>query len=86
MNLKKIKNILPDFIYLILKKIYHILRFFNFIRVNYTTGDKISFGISEAGDFLKEKISNSKIFLEFGSGNTTIFAQKNNMKNNSYKS
>lgn len=79
MDLKKIKKFLPTFVYLIFKKIYHILRFFNFIRVNYTTSDKISFGSSEAGDFLKAKISSSKIFLEFGSGNTTIFAKKNNI-------
>ena len=78
MELKKIKNILPTYIYSFLKKIYHILRFFDLVKVNYTSNNNVFFGSLEAGDFLKKKILNSKIFLEFGSGNTTLYAQKNN--------
>ena len=63
--------------YQFLKKVYHILRYYNFINPNYSTTDKITFGSLDAGSFLKKRIINAKCFLEFGSGNTTIFANEN---------
>lgn len=75
----KIKTLLPSFIYNLLKIIYHILRFHNLINPLYSSSNKITFGNEETGNFLKSKILNSKIFLEFGSGNTTIIAEENKL-------
>ena len=77
MKIHKIKNILPNQVYLILKKIYHIFRFFNLVKIKYSSSKNIYFGSNKAANFLKKKILNSKLFLEFGSGNTTIFAMEN---------
>ena len=73
----KFKKLLPSFLYQFFKKVYHILRYYNLINPNYSTTDKITFGSLDAGSFLKKRIINSKCFLEFGSGNTTIFANDN---------
>ena len=73
----KFKKLLPSFLYQFFKKVYHILRFYNLINPNYSTTDSITFGSLDAGSFLKKKIINAKFFLEFGSGNTTIFANDN---------
>lgn len=75
----KIKNFLPSFLYKILKKIYHILRFYNLINPNYSTNNNITFGNKNTGDYLKNKIISANFFLEFGSGNTTLIAQENNI-------
>jgi len=66
------------FLYKFLKIIFHILRYLNIIRPKYSTSNSIIFGDRVTGDFLKKKILNSNFFLEFGSGNTTIFAKENN--------
>ena len=76
----KIKNFLPSFLYKLIKKTFHIFRFYNLVKPNYTTSNKIVFGSLEAGEFLKKKITGAKCFLEFGSGNTTIFAQEKKIK------
>ena len=77
--IKFFKKIFPSFIYIFFKKIYHILRFYNIINPEYSTSDSIKFGDEETGKFLREKIIRSKIFLEYGSGNTSILAFKNNV-------
>ncbi len=72
-----IKKYTPSIFYIFFKKIYHILRFYSLIKPNYNTPGFIKFGGEETGNFLKDKILKSNFFLEFGSGNTTIFAFKN---------
>lgn len=76
----KLKNLIKSIpiLYNILKIIFHTLRYLNVIRPKYSTSNNIVFGDRETGDFLKKKILNSNFFLEFGSGNTTIFAKENN--------
>jgi len=78
--LKIIKKILPNFLYNFLKKVYHIFRYYNLLNPNYSSSDKITFGDLKTGNFLKDKILNASAYLEFGSGNTTIFASKNDIK------
>ena len=73
-NIIKIKNFLPSFLYNFFKYIYHILRFYNLIVPGYGVKDDIIFGDKKTGEFLQQKILNSKKFLEFGTGKTTIFA------------
>ncbi len=80
------KKFFPKKIYFFFKKIYHILRFYNIFNPNYKSSDKIKFGDDNTGKYLKDKILHSKIFLEYGSGNTTILASKNNIKNFSVES
>ena len=79
--MKKIKQIIKliPILHKILKIIFHTLRYSNIIRPNYSTSNKVIFGDHETGNFLKKKILNSNFFLEFGSGNTTIFAEENNI-------
>ena len=77
-NINRIKRFAPFFLYIFLKKIYHLLRYFNLINPDYSSKNNIKFGDEEAGNFLKNKIRNSHTYLEFGSGNTTIFAADNN--------
>jgi len=80
------KKFFPKKIYFFFKKIYHILRFYNIFNPNYKSSDKIKFGDDNTRKYLKDKILHSKIFLEYGSGNTTILASKNNIKNFSVES
>ena len=58
----KFKKLLTSFLYQFLKKVYHILRYYNLINPNYSTTDKITFGSLDAGSFLKKRIINSKCF------------------------
>ena len=55
MKIHKIKNILPNQVYLILKKIYHIFRFFNLVKIKYSSSKNIYFGSNKAANFLKKK-------------------------------
>ena len=84
--IKVIKKIIPSFIFNFLKKIFHILRFYNLINPDYSVDESIKFGEKKAGQFLKNKIVQSKNYLEFGSGNTTILAFNNSIKYNSVES
>ena len=85
-NILKIKNFLPDFLYNFFRNVYHIFRFYNLIRPNYGVKDDIIFGDKDTAQFLKQKILNSKKFLEFGTGKTTILASKANIDHYSIES
>ncbi len=56
--------------------IYHYLRFNGFIKINYNTKGFIDFKSNVANIFFKKKLKKSKIYLEYGSGNSTLVAQK----------
>lgn len=77
LNIKYIKSIFPIIFYKILKYFYHIFRYYNLTKPNYSTSQKIIFGSKIAGNFLKNKILKSNFFFEYGSGNTTIFSKYN---------
>ena len=42
--------------------------------------EKINFGSIKANNFFKKKIKNSNFFFEYGSGSSTIYADKKNKK------
>ena len=42
--------------------------------------EKVNFGSSKANKFFKKKLKNSNFFFEYGSGSSTIYADKNNKK------
>ena len=64
--LKKINNL-----------IIYILRYFSIIGFNnYKVSNNINFGSHDANNFFIKSIKNSKLFLEYGSGNSTLYAKK----------
>lgn len=64
--LKKINNL-----------IIYILRYFSIIEFNnYKVSNNINFGSNDANNFFIKLIKNSKLFLEYGSGNSTLYAKK----------
>lgn len=79
MILSLIKNYLPTFFYNFLKIFYHVFRHYRLINPKYSSSENIIFGNKDSGDFIKKKIVRAKNYLEFGSGNTTIFASQNNI-------
>ena len=42
--------------------------------------EKVNFGSSKANNFFKKKLKNSNFFFEYGSGSSTIYADKKNKK------
>tara|TARA_B100000787_G_scaffold52230_1_gene37719 strand:- start:431 stop:1153 length:723 start_codon:yes stop_codon:yes gene_type:complete len=82
---KIIKLIFPEFIYnFIGKKIsnsifFHYVRYQGLLNIDYKIDDNICFGKIE-NDFFLEKIKNSKLYLEYGSGYSTFLANKLNKK------
>ena len=64
-----------------LNKIYnliiYILRYFSITKFNkYKVSDKVNFGSKIANNFFTKSIKNSNLYLEYGSGNSTIYAKK----------
>ena len=82
---KIVKLILPQTVYnFIVKKLsnsifFHFLRYCGFLNIDYKIDDKVCFGEIENNFFL-EKIKNSKLYLEYGSGYSTLLAHKLNKK------
>ena len=83
-----IKKILPKYLWFFLRDIknklvnfypYHLLRYFNFIKIDYNISSNLSFGKYES-KFFDNQLSKSKFYLEFGSGNSTILAYKKKKK------
>ena len=79
-----IKKILPKYLWFFLRDIknklvnfypYHLLRYFNLIKIDYNISSNLSFGKYES-KFFDNQLSKSKFYLEFGSGNSTILAYK----------
>lgn len=58
--------------------IFHIFRYFSFFKINYNVNSDIKFRHKEQNKFFYNKLKKSKLFLEFGSGTTTLLAQKLN--------
>jgi hypothetical protein len=57
-------------------KIFHILRYYDIINIDYKIKNQIEFGSSEANLFFKNSINKSNIFFEYGTGNSTLYACK----------
>jgi len=82
---KILRLIFPQSIYnIIVKKLsnsvfFHLIRYCGFLNIDYKIDDKICFGKTE-NDFFLEKLKNSKLYLEYGSGYSTLLAHKLNKK------
>jgi hypothetical protein len=80
---KIIKLIFPKFIYNFIGKklsnsiFFHYLRYHGLLNIDYNIDDNICFGKIENNFFL-EKIQTSKLYLEYGSGYSTLLANKLN--------
>jgi len=55
--------------------IFHFFRYLGFFRVNYNVDTNLRFRNKKQNKFFFGKLKKCKLFLEFGSGNTTLLAQ-----------
>ena len=55
---------------------YHYLRFINYLKPNYKVSTQIDFGSKQATDCYLTKLWNSKCYLEYGTGSSTLLAKK----------
>jgi len=88
--LYKNKNLLKKiFLIEILKKVIglknyellvHFFRYYGFYPVKYSIKAEVNFGSDNANNFFKEELKNCNFYLEFGSGGSTILAEKLNKK------
>lgn len=71
-----IKKYIPEPFNSVLKFLYHFLRYLNIIKIPYSTNKKISFNNNnyDSNNFFSEKLKKSNIYLEYGSGNSTLLA------------
>ena len=58
--------------------IKHTLRYYSFFPLNYSIADEINFGSTKANDFFKYELNKSKVYLEYGSGTSSLLAHKLN--------
>ena len=82
-NIQKIKIV--AFIYINLKNIIYIpiisvLRYYQFYNPKYNVSKKINFNNDKENDFFIKKLKECKLYLEFGSGNSTLLAKFYNKK------
>lgn len=57
---------------------FYILQRYNFIKKKFIIDNNIDFG-PEANKFFENKLLNSKLYLEYGSGSSTLLADRNNI-------
>ena len=62
------------------------LRYYNIYNPKYTVSSKLDFGSIAATNFLEERIANCAFFFEYGSGNSTLYANNHNVKTISVES
>ena len=58
----------------------HYLRYIGIIKINYKSTSELNFRTRKASNLIKKKILKSNTMLEYGSGNSTLFANKINKK------
>ena len=56
----------------------HFLRYYGFIKVNYNSSYNLNFRTVKANIFVEKLFKSSRIILEYGSGNSTLYANKIN--------
>ena len=54
----------------------YLLRYFSILKTKYEVSGKINFGSNQANNFFKKHLKKCKFYLEYGSGNSTILANK----------
>ena len=79
-NYKFIKKLVPKFIYPFGSFIFQILRYYNFIYLDYKLNPLLDFGNKKSNRYFKKEIQKSKFLLEYGSGNTTLYLKKKRIK------
>ncbi len=65
--------------FLIFEIPYHLLRYYNFININYKLSNLL-FNSTKKNSFFKRKIHKCKFYLEWGSGASTLYSNKINKK------
>lgn len=70
-NLKNIKIINSK----ILEYTFHLLRYFGLFYIKYNI-KKINFGGQQENNFFLKKLKNCKLYIEYGSGSSTLIANK----------
>lgn len=68
----KIKILISKVVWII----FHYLRYFNLVKYDYKIYSKVDFGSKIANNFFLSKLKNSKLYLEYGSGSSTLIARK----------
>ena len=58
--------------------IFFLLKYFNLLKIDYSSNIKVNFGCDESNDFFIKKLKNSNFYLEYGSGNSTLIADSLN--------
>ncbi len=58
--------------------IFHFFRYFGFFKIDYKVDAKLRFRHSKQNNFFYNQLKKSKLFLEFGSGTTTLLAMSLN--------
>ena len=72
-----LKKYIPEPFFSITKFIYHYLRYLNLIKINYSLKPKIHFEKIISNKYFKNKLIKSNCYLEYGSGNSTLYCDKN---------
>ena len=58
----------------------HFFRYYGFYPVTYNMNTEINFGSDNANSFFKQELKNCNFYLEYGSGASTILAEKLNKR------
>lgn len=74
--MKNIFSSIKKNIKIILQIIFHILRYHNKIKINYNLKKTPNFESKLSNYYFKKKLKKSKFYFEYGSGSSTIFANK----------
>ena len=72
--------LIPFYFLRILYAPYHLLRYKSKKIRDYKVKNKISFGSKEANDYISTTLKKTNIFLEYGSGSSTLLAKKLNIE------
>lgn len=60
----------------IINFLIYILRYFSILKTKYKVSSRINFGSNQANRFFKKHLKECKFYLEYGSGNSTLLADK----------
>ena len=77
-----VKKYIPKPFFFLVKFFYHFLRYYNIIKIPYSTNNSISFNNNNyySNNYFINKLNKSKIYLEYGSGNSTLIADSKKKK------
>jgi hypothetical protein len=75
-KLAYLKKYIPKPFSFVLKFIYHFLRYCNIIKIPYSTSKNLNFNNENyySNNYFLNKLNKCKVYLEYGSGNSTLVA------------